>query len=410
MARQGFGQIQVMRSGRFQARHLHPTAKTRADGRPNIITAPVTFRTKTEAQTWLAKQQADIARDTWQAPEDKARERAAKAAAAKRDALTFGEYAEALLRARKYRPTTRANYRSYLTNHVLPTWEDVPLKEITADGLEAWLTEVAPGSPEARKGAWKVVSLVLRAAFNKGVIPSNPCRAVEFSRLEAAPASETTRANATHGGRALTPDELTKLAAEVPEYMALPVLLAGTVGLRLGEVRALTGSALQVDADGKAWVNITQAVSGEGKLETIGEPKTAKSTRSVPVPSSLLEELEALADQRGFKGLLFPSTRDPQRPIPKSTFLNNLKRAGVRAGLGHVTLHDLRRTAVTGLLAQGHSPTAIRDLVGHETTRMTDRYAKTHSAEIAAMVDALDRERTNPTPNNVVPMRKRKAA
>ena len=56
MARQ-FGHLRKFKSGRWQASYLGPSGRRR--------NAPRTFRTKTEARTWLATIEADLARGTW---------------------------------------------------------------------------------------------------------------------------------------------------------------------------------------------------------------------------------------------------------------------------------------------------------------------------------------------------------
>ena len=46
------------------------------------------------------------------------------------------------------------------------------------------------------------------------------------------------------------------------------------------------------------------------------------------------------------------------------------------AGLADVRLHDLRRTVMTRAAAAGVSTHVLRDLLGHKTTAMADRYIR----------------------------------
>jgi hypothetical protein len=50
--------VRKLPSGRFQARYTIP-------GTDRVVTAPLTFMTRLDAQTWLTTQRADMARDTW---------------------------------------------------------------------------------------------------------------------------------------------------------------------------------------------------------------------------------------------------------------------------------------------------------------------------------------------------------
>lgn len=52
-----FGNVRKLPSGRWQARYTGP------DGREHK--APTTFQTKSDAQTWLSLQHADITREKW---------------------------------------------------------------------------------------------------------------------------------------------------------------------------------------------------------------------------------------------------------------------------------------------------------------------------------------------------------
>ena len=46
------------------------------------------------------------------------------------------------------------------------------------------------------------------------------------------------------------------------------------------------------------------------------------------------------------------------------------------AGLNDVRLHDLRRTVMTSAAAAGVGTHVLRDLLGHKTTAMADRYIR----------------------------------
>ena len=59
MGRQ-FGAIRKLPSGNFQASYIAPGI-----GR---VTAPITFARRDQADTWLAAQRVDLARETWKAP------------------------------------------------------------------------------------------------------------------------------------------------------------------------------------------------------------------------------------------------------------------------------------------------------------------------------------------------------
>ena len=88
----GFGNIRKLPSGRYQARYTAPNG--------SLISAPITFDTRMDAEAFQATQRADLVRGTWASPKAKP--------------LTFGDYAERQLSQRELKPRTYAHYRTML--------------------------------------------------------------------------------------------------------------------------------------------------------------------------------------------------------------------------------------------------------------------------------------------------------
>src|SRR5690349_12601901 len=102
--RRRFGYVRKLPSGRFQASFVTPSGRRQA--------APQTFRTRTDADRWLAAVEADLSRGTW-LDEDLGRQ-------------SFGSYARTWLRDHpkmglRYRETYARNLRLHLRS-----LEDVP--------------------------------------------------------------------------------------------------------------------------------------------------------------------------------------------------------------------------------------------------------------------------------------------
>jgi len=71
---------------------------------------------------------------------------------------------------------------------------------------------------------------------------------------------------------------------------------------------------------------------------------------------------------------------------------NSFASACARAGIENFHLHDLRRTCAAWL-AQGGVPLAqIRDLLGHSTIKVTERYAHLAPENTRGAVEVLDHE------------------
>ena len=63
-----------------------------------------------------------------------------------------------------------------------------------------------------------------------------------------------------------------------------------------------------------------------------------------------------------------------------------------RAGIENVRLHDLRRTVMTSAAMAGIGSHVLRDLLGHKTTAMADRYIRQTGS---ALQDATEAVGTN---------------
>lgn len=91
MGRQ-FGAIRKLPSGNFQASYVAPGI-----GR---VTAPITFARYDQADTWLAAQRVDLARETWKAPSV--------------GSISLRQYAVPWLSQRKLKPRTADLYQRLL--------------------------------------------------------------------------------------------------------------------------------------------------------------------------------------------------------------------------------------------------------------------------------------------------------
>ena len=120
---------------------------------------------------------------------------------------------------------------------------------------------------------------------------------------------------------------------------------------------------------------------------------------TIPINDALLAALRALPS-RGRSEWVFPNADNTVpldgREFDRLVFRPALKRAGIR----DFRWKDLRHTFATRLRMQaGEDLATIRDLLGHTTSRMTERYAHATAAHHLAAVQHLCR---TPKPANEV--------
>jgi integrase len=149
--------------------------------------------------------------------------------------------------------------------------------------------------------------------------------------------------------------------------------------------------------DGRVSVRHTITKSGGHLL--LGEPKTAKSRRTITLTAGSLNalrahrkrQLEEMMQRTGLwqdHGLVFASqagTFINPTNLRKRHFSSLLKRAGLPAD---TRFHDLRHTCATLLLGKGVHPKFVQELLGHANIAIT---LDTYSHVIPAMGDATAR-------------------
>ena len=188
---------------------------------------------------------------------------------------------------------------------------------------------------------------------------TNPCRFIEKAREEPR-------------DRVLSDAEMTALAkalareAENRPAAIAAIRVAALTGLRIGEILVIRWEDIDFES---------------GRLTM---PKTKAGRRKHHLPEAALAILKerprinewALTNGRD-KPLGYQRTRD--------AFAKCVK----RAGLQDVRLHDLRRTVMTQAAASGLGTHILRDLLGHKTTAMADRYIRSIGSPVQEAREAI---------------------
>lgn len=255
--RRHFGRVRNLPSGRYQARYVGPDGQLRP--------APETFRTKRDADDWLADKQTEMRRGDWHDPD------AGKVA--------FGPYAVAWIKERELTSTTRQLYGSLLKHHLEPAFGAVNVGEISAPLVRRWRAEkLAAGTgPTTVAKAYALLRAILGTALSDQLIRRNPCQIKGASTVH------------TPERPTATVEEVYALAAAVqPRYRAL-ILMAGFLGLCWGELIGLHRRDVDLE---RRTVRVRRSVAelGNGQRE-IKAPKSAAGKRTVSIPDVIVPDI-----------------------------------------------------------------------------------------------------------------------
>jgi len=151
------------------------------------------------------------------------------------------------------------------------------------------------------------------------------------------------------------------------------------IGLRKGEALGLRWSDVSLEA---GWLRVRQTLARENGGLVFAEPKTARSRRTVPLPSVCVAALRHHRDRQDLElsatepywddhGLVFCSTiGSPIDPDNVNRAFDKLC-ATATAGVRRVRVHDLRHTCATLLLAQGVPARVVMEILGHSQISVT---------------------------------------
>ncbi|CAB5042939.1 unannotated protein [freshwater metagenome] len=277
------------------------------------------------------------------------------------------------VKANGVRPNTLSNYLITLRKHIAPHTEDWEITTVTRSqikGLIAKLQDLGCSYYVQRN-----VRVIIKGTFNEaledGLIASNPAVTVQICK------KPQTQPNP------FTNEEVIKILTQAHvEGSYLPIAMLFNMGLRLGEMLALTWD--DVDIDGPLpKVSIKHTLSRiTGKGLVLLETKTPSSEREIPLPSELAELLQAhKAEQDELIGQSWRSRKSNY--IFTSSSGTAMDQANLRkkwiatlknAGVPYKKVHCARHTAASAMSNLGELMATVSRIMGHSSIATTAAY------------------------------------
>lgn len=270
--------------------------------------------------------------------------------------------------------STQEGYRDFIDAHILPRWGEKSLASIKSVEVESWLRKLKrkdgqPASPATCSKIRNLMSALFSHAIRYEWAVRNPITAVRTS------------AKRLRTPDILSPNEFQALLQELPQRERLMVLLAGSIGLRRGELIALRWSDIDFRAE---VVNVTRSIWHNVE----GGTKTAASRKPLPIPSPVIPELKRWREASFYKAdedFLFPSLlKNGEQPVQPEMILRlhvrpALERLKVEKRIGW---HSFRHGLATLLRQQGVDIKTAQELLRHANSRITlDIYQQAVSEE-----------------------------
>lgn len=278
--------------------------------------------------------------------------------------------------ATKLKPRTILGYRQAYDRHILPVLGARRVASVTSEDVERWVAglDAAGLAPATIRNTYVALNKVFRYAARHRLVATNPCSGVELPRATGpdvfVPAF-------------LAPEQVEALAIALDRShpYGLLVRFAAYTGLRAAEVAGLRVRDINLL---RREVRVERTVQRVRGGWAVGTPKSARSTRTVPIlHAPLVAELAAYLAEH-------PRRADPDAPLwpgrqpgshavdwdrtfdHQSFYRWHFKPALRSIALGSVRFHDLRHTYASILFAAGIEVHKVSRWMGHASISTTD--------------------------------------
>ena len=392
---------------KFYAEYTGPDGKRHTAGR--------SFKTRTDAQGWLAAEKKLIDVGKWNAP-------ATRDAVGAMATLTVREWLEEYLHrlntgTRPLRPSTLQQYRRVLKTRILSPeapgnddkmivrLADVPLADLSKRDVMLWwdgLQKAYPSMATTNQKAYQRLRQAIANAVEREIIPANP---VYLKEATISPVRKE---------KYLPSDEeIALILNTVPgQYKALTSLVLHH-GLRLGEAIALERRHLTVVERGvgelpRVFVTVEQNAqrigTETGTIMLMQPPKSHAGYRDVPIMDTdvpiFLDHLEhhaplsktVVQTMNGERDVQLLTATSTGRIVMDTSYRSVLRRAEIKAGVStQIDPHCGRNWLITRLAEQGAHLKEIGRLLGQDDVETILKvYMKVRAGRTESLMDKVN--------------------
>ncbi len=282
--------------------------------------------------------------------------------------------------ANRKKPSTIDAAKSIYRLHLEPPLGAKPLGGITTADVAALKGTLSAKGPKTVNNVLSVLSRALHCAVDWDVLPAMPCR---IGLLKIPPG---TRDWYELGEYRRLVDASRKIGTDT----LVLILLAGSAGLRRGEIMALKWTDLDLP---RRMIHVQRAI-WQGQEES---PKGGRG-RMVPMTPELADALKAHRHLKGERVLYSEKGLEISNRCVRTWLHTAQRRAGLpllgasaRESDRGGAIHILRHTFCSHLAAAGAPAKAIQELAGHADLQTTQRYMHLSPSNRSDAMEALAR-------------------
>lgn len=292
-------------------------------------------------------------------------------------AKTFKEFAD-----QYYESYAKINKKSFISDYYMleqlkKKWGAYDIRQINPLLIEGFRKDLLErGRKRSTTNRYlALLGKMMNLAIDWGLLTQNPVSRVKFFS-EKANFRETI----------LSLEEEDALLKKCPKRLLPIVQVALNTGMRRGEILGLRWS--QVDLAART-IKLSQTKSGKPRV--------------IPINAFLFDILTGQERKTGYSDFVFlnRATRRPFQDVKRA-----FNTAATNAGIEGLRFHDLRHTFASRLVAAGVDLITVKDLLGHHSVKVTERYTHTNAEQkkkAVEMLQCLHSARAVPAPSTSAP-------
>lgn len=288
----------------------------------------------------------------------------------------------------RWKPSSHATYSQRARNHILPRIGDMQLSELTTADVQRWIDRLMRSGLSAKtvEESARVLGGAMREAVRLGLINTNP---VSNTRRPTTPATERT---------IWTPDEISRALTATKKNTKYHALyhVALMTGMRPGELRALQWPDIDLD---KRTVNVRRTITRDSNnRDVVGTSTKTGRVRTIALPEAAISVLRRWRAEQNRERLAAATWDDRQfvftgaggRFLGATTWQHRHAEIIRRAGVTTITLHGLRHSFATAMVANNVHPLVLSRILGHSKIETTlNIYAHPDDTLQRAAIDAF---------------------
>ena len=314
-----------------------------------------------------------------------------------KDRQTVGQYMDYWMESYAAGNTTlrtQQGYRGYIRRYILLSIGGLPLQKLTPGHVQKVYTEMS------QKGLSPTTVIQLHRILRQALSHAVGWEMLTRNVADAATPPKKVQKQMDMWDVA-TINEFLEIAIESRYHQLYH--LAVLTGMRRSELCGLRWESVEAEGKMLSVVNTLQHITGRGLVT--GNPKTARSRRSIALGHEATRLLRAIRSRQSQQRLSvgpiwqetgYVFTRPDGRPLLPDEVSKDFMKQVRRHGLPHMTLHGLRHAHATLLLTAGIHPKVVSERLGHSNIAITmDTYSHVLPGMQEAAAEALDRRLAN---------------